>query len=159
MGGGVGGVVKLAGHPGRRQGGEQFVRLGDGALHALGAGGEHQLSPQGGQEVPPLQAHGFRHGEDDAVAPNGRNVGKTYAGVPAGGLHDDGVRLQKASGLGVTDHIEGRPVLGGGEGIEGLQLGQDVGAGGVTVQGKQGGVADQIGEHRGDFHSIPSNLV
>ena len=47
----------------------------------------------------------------------------------------------------------------GGEGIEGLQLGQDVGAGGVTVQGKQGGVADQIGEHRGDFHSIPSNLV
>ena len=44
VGGGVGGVVKLAGHPGRRQGGEQFVRLGDGALHALGAGGEHQLS-------------------------------------------------------------------------------------------------------------------
>ena len=160
MGGGVGRVVELAGHPGRGQGAQQLLRLGDGALHALGAGGQLQPGAQCGEQVAPLQAHGLGHGEDDLIALDGGDIAQAHAGVAAGGLHDNGARLEQTLGLRVLNHVLGGPVLGGGKGIEALQLGQQGGGqvvgGFVPLQAEQGGVADEVHKGVGDLHFISS---
>ncbi|MBP5726990.1 MAG: cysteine synthase A, partial [Clostridia bacterium] len=45
----------------------EFIGLGNGALHALRAFGEHKLSAVGFENISSLNAHRFRHRENDAV--------------------------------------------------------------------------------------------
>ena len=152
MGLGVGGVVKLVGHPGGGVGLQQLLGLGNGTAHALSALREHQLRPQGGQQGAALLAHGLRHGEHHTIAPLAADIGQGHAGIAAGGLHDGGTRLQQAGLLSGPDHIQSRTVLGGGQGIKALQLAQDTAAGGKALQTKQGGIANQFRNGMGDFH-------
>ena len=70
---------------------QQFLRLGDGAVHALFAGREDDLGPEGLEQPAPLQAHGLGHGDDQLVAAGGTGEGQADAGVAAGRLDDDGV--------------------------------------------------------------------
>ncbi|MGC4001167.1 MAG: hypothetical protein QM767_28385 [Anaeromyxobacter sp.] len=74
---GVGGVLELLRQPVLlRIAGDDLLRLGDGALHALGALGQDQFRAEGLEHAPAFQRHGLGHGEDDAVAARG---GQTYA--------------------------------------------------------------------------------
>ena len=73
---GVRGVNKLSGNEavGRFLG--QLFSLGNGALHALGTLGQYQLGTIGLEDVTAFHAHGFRHGQDDAVALGGGDGGQ-----------------------------------------------------------------------------------
>ena len=148
MGGGVGGVHKLAGDEAVGQLLGQLVGLGDGTLHALGALGQDQLCAVGLHQLAALDAHRLRHHDDDAVAAGGGDGSQADAGVAGGRLDDDGVGLQQALGLGVVQHGLGDPVLHGAGGIQVFQLGQDLGLQAVVLfnmgQLQQGGVADQL---------------
>ena len=57
----VGGVLELLrDHRAGRRGGD-LLRLGDGAAHALGALGQHELGAEDAQHLAPLDAHRLRH--------------------------------------------------------------------------------------------------
>ena len=47
----------------------QLLRLGNGPFHPLSPFGEHRLRTIGFHQLAAFHAHGFRHGNDDAVAP------------------------------------------------------------------------------------------
>ena len=68
VGGRVGGVDKLAGDEAVGNLLSQLLRFGDGPLHPLGPFSQHQLRTVGPHQLPALHAHGFRHGDDEAVA-------------------------------------------------------------------------------------------
>ena len=102
---GVRGVHELPGDEAVRNLLCQLVRLGDGALHALRALGEHQLRAVGLHQLAALDAHGLRHDDDDAVAARGGDGGKTDAGVAGGRLNDDGASgVSSPFGLRVVEH-------------------------------------------------------
>ena len=145
---GVGCIHKLAGHEAVGDFMGKLFRLGDGALHALGALGEHQLRAVGLHQLAALHGHGLRHDDDDAVAPGRSHGGQTDAGVAGGGLDDDGTRLQHALRFRVVDHGLGDTVFYRTGGVEIFQLGQDF-RGQVLVlfdvgQFHQRGMADQL---------------
>ena len=148
----VGGVVELPGDKAAGDGAGKLLRLLHRALHPQRAGGEDQLRPIGGQHGPALRAHGIRHGEDQAVAPDGGHTGQADAGVPGGGLNDHSAGLQQPPGLRVLDHGQTHTVLGGAGGIQVFQLGQHLGgeavSGPIPLQSQQGGVSNQI------FHAV-----
>ena len=146
VGPGVGGVVELVGHPRAWGALQQLLRPLNGAAHTPGPFGEHQLRPQSGQQAAPLLTHGLRHGEHHPVAPLAADVGQGHAGVAAGGLHNHRAGLEQAPLLGVQNHVKACPVLGGGQGVKALQLGQHPCPGGKPLQPKQGGVPDQLGQ-------------
>ena len=87
----ISGVDKLAGNEAVVVFLRQLLRLGDGALHALGALAEYQLRAVGTHQLPPLHAHGLRHHNDDTVATGGRHGGKTDARIAGGRLNNNGV--------------------------------------------------------------------
>ena len=148
MGLGVGGIYELTGNKAVWDLPCQLIGLGNGALHALGAFGENQLRAVGFHDLTALHAHGFRHDDDDPVAPGGGYGGQTDTGVAAGGLNDDRTGLQKALGLSVIDHGLGNAVLHAAGGIEIFQLGHDSGLQTKFLfqmgQLQQGGMADQL---------------
>ena len=80
----VGGVVELLQNEAVRRLGQNLVGLGDGALHAVRSGGQHDLRAIGQQRHPALQAHGLRHGEDNFVALDCGHKRQRDAGVAAG---------------------------------------------------------------------------
>jgi hypothetical protein len=96
------------------------------------------------QQLAPFDAHGFWHGEAQAVAAGGADKGQADAGVAAGGLHDQGFRPNLSLPFGRLDHGPGDAVLDASQGIEKLELGQDFGPGADqgVVQAHQGGAAD-----------------
>ena len=82
----------------------QFLGLGDGALHALGARRQDQLGAECDQHLAPLHAHRLRHGEHAAVAARGGRERQRNAGVAAGRLDEGHAGLQRAALLGVPHH-------------------------------------------------------
>ena len=79
--GGVGRIFKLLGN---KRAGDFFGKSfgsGDGALHPLGSGGELQLRTEEGEKRPALEAHTFRHGEDEFVSFGGGNESEGDPGV------------------------------------------------------------------------------
>ena len=148
MGGGVGGVDELSGDEAVRDLLRQLVGLGDGALHALRALGQHQLGAVGLHQLAALDAHRLRHDDDDAVAARGGHGGKADARVAGGRLDDDGAGLQLALGLRLIDHRLGDTVLHAAGGVEVLQLREDARLEllGLFDMGQlqQGGLADQL---------------
>ena len=145
---GVGRVHKLAGHKAVGDLLGQLVRLGNGALHALGAVRQHQLGAVGLHQLAAFHAHRLRHDDDDAVAAGSRHAGQTDAGVAGGRLNNDRAGLQLAGGLGIVDHRLGDAVLDGTGGVEILQLAKDLGLqalGGLDMRKlQQGRAADQL---------------
>ena len=145
---GVGGVDELPRHKAVGDFLRQLVRLGDGALHALGAVGQHQFGTVGFHELAALDAHRFGHDDDDAVAARGGDACQTDAGVAGGRLNNDRAGLELARCLGVVDHGLGDAVLDGTGGVEVFQLGKDfcLQVFGLFDMGQfqQRGVADQL---------------
>lgn len=62
---GVGRVDELAGNEAVGESCGQFLRLGNGSLHAQRAVRQHQFRAVGLQQVAAFHAHRFRHGQDD----------------------------------------------------------------------------------------------
>ena len=146
---GVGLIDKLAGDEAVRDLAREFIRFGDGAFHALGAGGEDQLRAIGFHQLAALHAHGLRHDDDDTIAPGGGHRGQADAGIAVGGLDEDGLGGKEALLLGILYHGEGNAVLDGTGGIEVFQLGQKAGLEVILFfkmgELQQGGVADELG--------------
>ena len=138
MGLGVGGIYELTGNEAVWDLSCQLIGLGNGTLHALEAFGENQLRAVGFHDLTALHAHGFRHDDDDPVAPGGGYGGQTDTGVAAGGLNDDRTGL----------HGLGNAVFHAAGGIEIFQLGHDSGLQTKFLlqmgQLQQGGMADQL---------------
>gem|GEM_PF-4387851 len=122
MDGRVCGIDELAGDEAAGDLRRQLLGLGDGALHALGALGEHQLCAVGLQNVSAFHAHGLGHGQDDAVALRRGDGRQADAGVAGGGLNDDGIGIQQALFLRVLDHRFRDTVLDAAGGIEVFQF-------------------------------------
>ena len=124
MDGGVGGVYKLAGDHALGGLARQLLGLGDSALHAQRALGQHQLGAVAAHKLASLHAHGLGHGDDQAVAACGGDAGQADAGVAAGGF-DDGVAVvatDLARALRLVQHRLGDAILGGTRGVEVLKL-------------------------------------
>ncbi len=148
MGGGVGGVDKLAGNKAAGNLPGQFLSPGDGSGHARGPRGQNQLRAVGPQQLPPLRAHGFRHDDDGPVPPGRRHGSQADAGIAGGGLDDDRAGAQQAPGLRIVQHGLGHPVLYAAGRIEILQLRQNAGLQALlplyALQLQQRGSADQL---------------
>ena len=149
MGLGVGLIDKLAGDKAVRDLAREFIRFGDGAFHALGAGGKNQLRAIGFHQLAALHAHAIRHDNDDTIAPGGGHRGQADAGIAGGGLDEDGLGGKEALLLGILYHGEGNAVLDGTGGIEVFQLGQKAGLEVILFfkmgELQQGGMADELG--------------
>ena len=123
----------------------ELVRLGDGALHTLRAGGKDNLGAIGGRELAALDGHGLGHGEDELVAALSRDHGEANAGVSAGGLDDGAAGGQKALLFGVLDDRLGDAVLDGPAGVGCLVLAED----GCVAIGEVGKVHQRGGADEG----------
>ena len=88
---GLAGLLNCCGMKAFGVAGDDLLGLRDGARHALGAGREHELRAEDGEQLPALDGHGLGHGEDELVALGGADEGEADARVAAGGLDDDGV--------------------------------------------------------------------
>ena len=158
--GGVGRIRKLAGQEaaGRLRG--DLLRLGNGTLHALRAVRQDELRAISLEQVAALDAHGLRHGQDDAIAARGRHGGKADAGVAARRLDDDSARLQQAALLGIVQHGTGDAVLYTARGVKIFDLGQQVclqaARRGKALQLHERRVADELGNAVIDFHKTGS---
>ena len=123
---GVGRVVELLGHDRARDLLQEFLGLGDRALHALRAGGEGELGPEIGQHLAPLERHRLGHHQDQPVAAGGGHEGQRDAGVAGGRLDQGAAGLQHARGLHGVDHVDADAVLHRGDRVEELELQQDL---------------------------------
>ena len=157
--GGIRPVVELA-HQHRGFGCTDLLRLGDGAPHAPGSGGEHQFGTEGTQYGPPFPAHRVRHGQDDAIAAGGAHHGQRDAGIAAGGLDDGAAGGELARGLGSIDHGQRDAILYRIAWVCGLQLDQHRGGGvaGYPVEPHQGSATDGFGDIRVGGH-VPGNVA
>ena len=140
----IGGVHKLARDDGARNLCDELVGLGDGALHALGARGQHDLGTVGSCKAAALDAHGVGHDEDHAVAARGGKHCQANAGVARRGLDDGATSGQTAVLLGRVEHGACNAVLHGAAGVGSLVLAQDAGtAGSECGQVDERGLADE----------------
>ena len=97
-------VGKLAGDEGVGDFFCQFVGFIDSSLHPFFAFREDDFTTVGGNEVAPFDGHGFRHGEDSAVAFGGGDSGQADARVAACRFNDNCAGLQETLFLGVVQH-------------------------------------------------------
>ena len=129
----------------RIRGGDLFS-LGDRPFHPFGAGGEDEVGAEGSQHSPPLDAHGFRHGQGQLVAAGGSHVGQGDAGIAAGRLDDLHARLENAPLFGIPDHVGADAAFDRVGRVAGFDLGKDgrFCALGYPVESDQRGVADRL---------------
>ena len=138
---GVGGVFELLQqHILARLGFEDLVGLGNGALHAQRAFGQHQVGAKRLEQLAALQAHGGRHGQGDGIATGRSHERQGNARVTAGRLDDLLALGQHAAFLGIPDEIGADPALDAEARVAALDLGQHA-ALGNTVETNQRGVA------------------
>jgi hypothetical protein len=158
----VGGVVELLEDEAVGGFGVELFGLGDGALHAVGAGGENDFGTEGEEQDAALDGHGVGHGEGEAVAFDGGGEGEADAGVAAGGLDEGGdAGGDFAVALGGLDHSKADAVFDAGDGVVALELEDDAGgaAGGEVVELDERRVADEVGDAGGDIHGRPFACV
>ena len=124
----------------------------DRAGHALDRRGEQKLHAEALQEATALEAHVFRHGEDEVVALRGADHREADAGVTGGGLDERVAGLDGALALRGLDHGERDPVLHGAGGVEHLELAEDLGGTGLTQarEAHEGRVTDEVEDGVGD---------
>ena len=118
----VGRIVKLTRNERTRDLLLQLLRLPDRPRHAFLSRRQDDIRPVGSQQLPAFFAHGFRHGQDHPVSPDGRDRRQADPRISAGGLDDRRSRLQASVRLRVQDHPERRPVLHASGGIQVFQL-------------------------------------
>ena len=141
-------VLELPGEDGARDLGDDLLGLGDGALHAAGGIGEHELGAVRLQQQAALDRHRRRHREDDAVAAGRADHRERDAGVAARGLDDRAAGLELAGCLGGVDDRDAQAVLDARGGVVELELRQHVAADALrdAVQAHQRGVAEGRGD-------------
>ena len=147
----VGGIFKLLGNDRAGGFGDDFIGLGDGALHAGGAGGQHQFRAEQGQHLAALDRHGLGHDELQLVAAGGGDEGQRDAGVARRRLDQHGLAGDDLAGfLQRVDHGDADAVLDAGYRVEKLKFRQQVGLDTLflrdAVQPHQRGVADRVGD-------------
>ena len=126
---GVGRIVELLRDKAIGCLGENFLRLGDCALHAFGAGGQDELCSEGAQQDAALRAHGLRHHDDQPVAFHRRDECQSDPGVAARGLDQHGLAgMDLARFFGFGDHADADAVFDAGARIEALEFRDDGGA-------------------------------
>ena len=108
-------------------------RLVDGALHALGGRGQHQVRAQRPQQGPPLDRHRLGHRQRQLVSLGRTDERQGDARVAAGRLDDVRVRLDQAVPFARFDHRHADAVLDAVQRIEKLALGED----GRLIRGNQ----------------------
>jgi hypothetical protein len=69
----------------------QFLGLGNRAFHALRALGQNEFRAENLQQLAPLRAHGFGHGQNQFQTRERRDERQRDAGVAAGRFDQDGV--------------------------------------------------------------------
>ena len=121
----IGRIVELLRHPGVGRVLHQIFGARDRALHAFGAGREHELGAEHGEQRAALERHRLGHREDQLVALGRGDERERDAGVAAGRLDDDGVLVQHAALLRVLDHRHADAVLHAAERIEEFALERD----------------------------------
>jgi len=141
---GVGGVLELAAQePAVLLG--QFHGLLQHARAFLGRGRKHHLGAQETQQLAPLDAEAFRHGDDQRITLLRAHHGEADAGVATGGFDDGLAGLERAGFLRVLDDGAGHAVLDRTHGIEGFHLHVDVHAlGRQAIEFDQRRVADGL---------------
>ena len=120
-------VDELAGQKAVRHLVGEFLRLRDGALHALRAVGQDELRPVGLHEQAALDAHGLGHRDDDLVPARGGHGSEADAGIAGGGFDDRGARADLAARLGIVEHGFGDAVFDRTGRIEILELAEHAG--------------------------------
>ena len=118
----VGGIDELSGKEAVGDLLCQLLGFGDGALHALGALRQDELSAVSLHQLPAFDGHRFGHHDDDPVASCRSDGGKSDACVAGGRLNDDAAGFQLAGCLGIVDHGLGNAVLDGAGRIEVFKL-------------------------------------
>ena len=157
---GVGRVLELLRDERVRRGLVQLLGLGDGALHAVLAGGEDQLRAVRGGELAALDAHRVRHRQDQVVALDRRDQRQADARVPARRLDQRPARLERAGRLRRLDHRQRDAVLDRPARIEILHLGDHFRRALVQVaDADEGRVPDQFGNLFVDVRHVVFLLV
>ena len=149
----IGGVLELLRHDRAGRRGDDFVGLGDSALHAHRGGRQHQFGAQQGQHLAPLDRHRFRHDQNQLVAARGGHERQSYAGVAGSRLDEHAATGRNlALRLQSVDHRDADAILDAGDRVEELQLGQEMGVNafflGDLVYAHERRVADRIGDGR-----------
>ena len=117
-------------------------------------GADDDLGAEGAQRVDLLLRLLVGGGEDAVVALDHRGDRQAHAGVARGALDDRAAGLEPAVALGVLDHLQRHPVLDRVAGVEGLDLGDDLGgdhAPGDAVEPHHRRVADGVEDGVADF--------
>jgi hypothetical protein len=143
-------VLELLRHHGAGDLPDEFLGPRHGALHALGPRGEHELGPEKGQHLAPLDGHGLRHDQDQPIAPRCRDESERDARVAGGRLDERRAGADAAVGLHGVDHRHADAVLDAGDRVEELELQQDLGVDaalpGHALEAHEGRVADGVGD-------------
>jgi len=95
------------------------ISSGDGALHALRSGGEHDFRTESFQQHPALEAHRFWHGENQLVTFDSGDERQRDAGIAAGRFDERGFSRRNFAGLfGLVDHAHADAVFYAVVGVE-----------------------------------------
>ena len=141
-------ILELLGHEifGRVAVGD-FFRLFDRALHAFGAGGQHEGRAKRGQYAAAFDAHRLGHGQGEFVPAGRRDIRERDAGVAGGRFDNFRAGFQHAAFLGIPDHRSADAALDGVCGIAAFDFRQHPGLGalGDMIELNQRGAADGLG--------------
>ena len=145
---GIGRIGELLENDGAGDFGGEFLGLGDGAFHALGALGEHEPRAEDFEQFPALGGHRLGHGEDEFEAFGRGDEGERDARVAGSRLDEDGVLGDFTAAERLVDHGEPDAVLHARERIEKLEFEQDLRlrtvCGRGAVEPHERGVADRF---------------
>ena len=159
----VGWIGKLGWNEAVRQFRCQFVCLFDGALHPLCTLGQYQFCTICLHQVPALNAHGFRHGDNQAIASCCCNRSQTNSGVAAGRFNEDTARLQQTLCFCIVHHCLGDSILYAASRIEVFQLAEQLGFQVFVLfqmsQFQQRRFSNQIGNFLINMHKYRSFLT
>ena len=123
----IGRVGELTGNEGIGDFFGQFVGFVDSAFHAGLARCEDDFSAISGNEVAAFDRHGFRHGDDDAVAASGRQRAQADAGVARGRLDDDRAFFEDAFLFSIFNHGFGDTIFSRTCRVESVEFYQEIG--------------------------------
>ena len=120
----VSGIHKLSGNEAARNFLSQLIGFGNSALHAFGAFRQHNFRTVVLQNIAALNAHGFRHGQNDAIAFRSSDRRQTNTGVAGSRFNNYGTGFQQPFFFRVFDHRLGNPVFYAASRVKILQLDQ-----------------------------------
>ena len=150
MGQGVVRVFELLGNEDLRIAGLHIHGALKAFLHALaditGVMNQLDFSAVMTDQLSAFLAHGVGHDDDRPVAFDRADQRQADALVAAGGLHDDGVRLDQAFLFRLLDHVQGGARFNGTADVQRFHFNQDLRAAGFrhAIQANHRGIADGV---------------